>query len=240
MDNKADRVNFKTGRRKLKDDDKKKVLNIIKHYDNIEHAERFFRCGTPSNISDRIRDKEFQTVFSNLDFNALPSKKTIAMDIGVGGGRYIMYLVNRDIRAVGIDTGINPLKYASKRIDARFIRASVTDLPFKEETFDLIICIELLHHFSDAVLERVLTQISRVTKAEGIFVFDLKNEFNLPLWYRYKKRDTAEFPKKVRTIHKMEKLVKTAGFEIIKKKGIFFPITLFAPFVVVFARKGRT
>lgn len=221
----------------MKDDDKKRLLNIAKHYDNVEHAERFFRCGPPANISDKIWDKEFQTVFSNLDFNALPSKKPIALDIGVGGGRYTVYLTNSDIRAVGIDTGINPLSYASKRIDASFIRASVTDLPFKEETFDLIICIELIHHFSDVVLARVLTQISRVTKVGGIFAFDIKNKLNFPLWYRYKKRDTVEFSKKVRTIHKMEKLVKTAGFKIMKEEGIFFPIALFAPFVVCFARK---
>jgi hypothetical protein len=35
----------------------------------------------------------------------------------------------------------------------------------------------------------------------------------------------------------MAKLVEKHGFLVIKKKGILFPITLFAPYVVVFGRK---
>ena len=148
-----------------------------------------------------------------------------------------MYLVNNGIDAVGIDTGINLLKYASERIDAKFIRASVTDLPFKKESFDLVICIELLHHFEDEVLEKVLGEISGVIKPEGVFVFDVKNKSNPYLWHRYKKRDRVEFTLKARTTKQMAKLVKKHDFEVIKKKGILFPITLFAPFVVVFGRK---
>jgi len=35
----------------------------------------------------------------------------------------------------------------------------------------------------------------------------------------------------------MTKLIESNGLTIIKKKGILLPITLFAPFVVVFAKK---
>jgi ubiquinone/menaquinone biosynthesis C-methylase UbiE len=218
---------------------KERILNIARHYNNIEHAERNFSCENSKNMRDTISHKQFLTVFTNLDFE-LPSDKPVALDIGCSSGRYVVGLKDKKFEAVGMDTAIIPLKYASERIDATFIRASVTDLPFKKETFDLVICIELLHHFSEEVLEGVLTQISKVTKADGIFVFDIKNKLNLPLRYRYKKRDTVEFPKTARTIHNMEKLVKEAGFEIIKKEGILFPITLFAPYVIFFGRKEGT
>lgn len=148
-----------------------------------------------------------------------------------------MYLVNNGIDAVGIDTGINLLKYASERIDAKFIRARVADLPFKRDSFDLVICIELLHHFEDEVLEVVLEEISEVIKPRGIFVFDVKNKMNPYLRHRYKKGDSVGFTLKARTSRMMAKLVEKYGFEVVKKKGILFPITLFAPFVVAFAKK---
>ena len=141
--------------------------------------------------------------------------------------------------AVGIDTVIIPLKYACERVDATFIRASATNLPFKKKSFDLVICIELLHHFEDEVLERVLEEISAVIKAGGYFIFDVKNKMNPIMWYKYKKEDSVEFTLKARTIREMTKHIEKYGFEVIKKKGILFPITLFAPYVVVFARKSR-
>lgn len=74
-------------------------------------------------------------------------------------------------------------------------------------------------------------------KPGGIFVFDVKNKLNPYLWHRYKKRNRVKFTLKARTTKQMAKLVKKHGFEVIKKKGIYLPITLFAPFVVVFGRK---
>ena len=148
-----------------------------------------------------------------------------------------MYLTNNGIETVGIDTGFNLLKYASERVDAKFIGASATDLPFKKDSFDLVICIELLHHFTDDVLEQALDEIRDVVKPGGIFVFDVKNKLNSVMWYKYKKEGSVKFTLKVRTTREMIKFVEKRGFEIIKKKGIFFPVTLFAPFAIVFARK---
>ena len=218
-------------------DNSKRVENIAKAYDSIDTAERFSRNRPPANMFDRIRDKEFQTTFSNLNFDELPSNKPKALDIGVGGGRYSMYLTNDGIETVGIDTGFNLLKYASERIDASFTHASVTDLPFKKDSFDLVICIELLHHFTDNVLEQALDEIRDVVKPGGIFIFDVKNKLNPVMWYKYKKEGSVKFTLKVRTTKQMIKLVGERGFEVIKKKGVLFPITLFAPFVVVFVRK---
>jgi hypothetical protein len=57
------------------------------------------------------------------------------------------------------------------------------------------------------------------------------------MWYKYKKENSIEFTLKARANREMTKIVEKYGFEVIKKKGILFPITLFAPYVVVFGRK---
>ncbi|MEA1956810.1 MAG: class I SAM-dependent methyltransferase [Euryarchaeota archaeon] len=213
-----------------------RILHIAKGYNNISSAERYFYCEKSKNMRDRISHKQFLTVFRNLNFDS-PGNKTVALDAGCSSGRYMVGLKNKGFDAVGLDTAIIPLKYASERVDEKFIRASATDLPFKKDSFDLVICIELLHHFEDKVLENVLEEISDIIKSGGIFVFDVKNKRNPVMWYKYKKEDNVEFTLKARTNREMRKLVEKYGFEVIKKKGILFPITLFAPYVVVFGRK---
>ena len=215
----------------------KRISHIAKAYDSISSAERYFSCEDSKNMRDMILHKQFLTVSSNLNFDELPSNKPVALDIGCNSGRYAMGLKDKEFEAVGIDTAIIPLKYASERVDGKFIRGSATNLPFKKESFDLVICIELLHHFEDEVLERVFEEISDIIKPKGIFIFDVKNKLNPVIWYRYKNENSVEFTLKARTNREMAKHIENHGFEVIKKKGILFPITMFAPYVVVFGRK---
>ena len=215
---------------------KERVSHIAKHYNTIEHAKRYFSHEKSQNRRGKVSHKQFLTVFSNLVFD-FPSNKLVALDIGCSSGRYTMGLLNRGIDVIGIDTAIISLKYASEKIGAKFIRASVTDLSFKKESFDLVICIELLHHFTDEFLEKVLEEISNVIKPRGIFVFDVKNKLNPVMWYKYKKDDNVEFTLKARTNRGMVKFVERNGFKVMKKKGILFRSAMFAPYVVVFGRK---
>ena len=215
-----------------------RISHVAKEYDNAECAQRYFSREKSRNMREKISHKQFLTLFSNLDFD-FPSNKPVALDIGCSSGRYTMGLKNKGFDAVGIDTAIIPLKYATERIDGMFIRASVTELPFKKAGFDLVICIELLHHFEDDILEEVLEEISEVVKPEGIFVFDVKNKLNPFVWKRYKKRNGVRITLKCRTVRMMTKNLEKMGFEVMKKKGISFPVTLFAPYVIVFARKSK-
>ena len=189
-------------------------------------------------MRDRISHKQFLTVLSNLDFD-FPSIEPVALDIGCSSGRYVSGLKNKGMDAVGIDTAVIPLKYASERVDAKFIGASAIDLPFKKESFDLVICIELLHHFEDEVLERVLEEISGVIKPGGIFIFDVKNKINPILQLAYKVYDNINLTLKARTINFMIKLIRKYGFELIEKKGVLFPIASLDPYVIFFLREKK-
>jgi len=221
------------------EDDNQRVLNIAKRYDSVVNAERYLRKGPPTNMWDRIRDWQLSTVLAHLDLGNFPSRRPRALDIGCNSGRYSAALMAKGIDTIGIDTAAIPLGYAVKRIrGACFFRASAIDLPFEKESFDLVLCMELLHHFSDEVLSKGLREISRVTKPGGTFVFDLKNSLNPIMWYLYQKEDSILLTLKARTIHRMVELAERNGFEVIRKRGILFPIALFAPFVILFARKA--
>ena len=221
-------------------DSEEKLQKVIKHHDSITLAEHFFSPSSDT-LSGRTLNKEFTIVFSNLPLSCRDTDKLRALDIGCSGGRYMQALLDRGFDSHGLDTGMIPLLYAKAKIgSANLYQASITDLPFKEETFDLVICIELLHHLTDDVLKNALTQISDVTKSNGFFVFDVKNSLNPYVLYRYNKRDnvTRKLTLKARSVYKMTRLVERAGFKVINKKGIFSPVILFAPIVVVFCKKS--
>jgi SAM-dependent methyltransferase len=213
-----------------------RISNIAKVYDNIDAADQFFYCKNIKNMRELISHKQFFSVFSNLNYD-FPSKEPAALDIGCSSGRYVAGLLKNGFNAVGVDTAIIPLKYASKRIDGKFIRASATNLPFKRNSFDLITCIELLHHFENEVLDKVLAEISEIMKPQGIFIFDVKNKRNPIIWQRYKKEDRIGFTLKARTIGEMVKYTELHHFKIIKKMSIIFPIMQIAPYIIFWARK---
>ena len=52
----------------MKEDDKKRLLYLKKHYNDTNQAKLFFKHGNPTNFNEWKHDKEFLTVSSNLDF----------------------------------------------------------------------------------------------------------------------------------------------------------------------------
>lgn len=67
------------------------------------------------------------------------------MDVGCGNGSY-PYLVDR-FNAFGVDLQLDALKIAKKYCkETQFIVASASDLPFRDESFDLVSMWEVIEH----------------------------------------------------------------------------------------------
>ena len=214
------------------------IKNTIRRYDNSESAKRFYYGigGTPHRT--KRLNREYKIV--NEFVGDLADKNILALDIGCSGGRYVEALTRNGIRTYGIDTSFVALKFAKTKInEAFFIQANAIHLPFKNECFDLVLCIELLHHFDGSFLEIILDEISRVTKPGGILISDLRNSLNPVMWYSYHKRDGKHFTLKTRTLLKMRKLLREHGFVVLHSKGIFFSIPILAPYVMLFCEKKK-
>ena len=223
---------------KMNHDKFSRIKNTITRYDNIEVAKGFYkgRLGT-AHRSSRL-NKEFELVKEFI--NDFADKNSIALDIGCSGGRYTEALAKGGFKAYAIDTSFTALKYAkSLNPEAFFVQASVTHLPFKNEKFDLVLCIELMHHFDNYFLDVILKEISRVIKPNGILVCDLRNSLNPIMWYSYRKRDGTHFTLKTRTLFLMRAFLSKHDFIVTKKKNLLFPITVFAPYVIFFCRKQQ-
>lgn len=116
-----------------------------------------------SNFLKKIKDLIDMIKFDNM------------LDIGCGEGFVLHYL--RSKNATGVDISRTALKVAkSLNPNYKFIEASIYDLPFKNDNFDIIIVLEVLEHLEDP--QKAIDKIKRFSKR--YFVFSVPNE----PWFR--------------------------------------------------------
>ena len=97
----------------------------------------------------------------------LPKQKKIRiLDAGCGPGAALIYLAKfGDV--IGVDVSEDALKFARKRGKVR--KGDIANLPFKSETFDVVVCLDVLYHkWVDT--KRAFYELKRVLKKGGIFL----------------------------------------------------------------------
>ena len=95
-------------------------------------------------------------------------KGSLCLDIGCGNGRDCKTLIDNGVRAIGLDSSEKIIQIASKNVNTEFVAGDATNLQFKDESFDNILCIAMLHHLgSENKRIRALKEISRVLKKDG-------------------------------------------------------------------------
>lgn len=90
---------------------------------------------------------------------------------GIGWGAYLLDSVARRLVAVDLDAPsleIAQNVWPGQRV--QYARATVLDLPFADQTFEMVTAIESIEHFSPLDLHRYLCEITRVLKPGGMLV----------------------------------------------------------------------
>ncbi|QED46280.1 class I SAM-dependent methyltransferase [Cytobacillus dafuensis] len=137
--------------------------------------------------------------------------EAVMLDIGCGGGKAIQLLSKRNPngKIYGIDYSDQAVKDSIKankldvekgKVDIR--QASVTDIPFPEDVFDIITAFQTHYFWTD--LEKGVKETFRVLKSEGCFLI-IAEIYKIN--YHMKSYKTRE---------EMEQLFKKAGFNTVK------------------------
>ncbi|WP_341880167.1 class I SAM-dependent methyltransferase [Synechococcus sp. UW140] len=108
-------------------------------------------------------------------------KNSKVLDVGCGTGLFLKPIVNAGCSQLyGVDgpQGYTDLAINRGYKEVRIISdLNVCRIPFSDQTFDFVICKDVFEHLLNPT--HALSEISRVLKKEGLFLFHVPNHFPL-------------------------------------------------------------
>jgi SAM-dependent methyltransferase len=110
-----------------------------------------------------------------------PHENMVLLDVGTGLAD-ILAGASRDARqaggsltTIGID-GAMSLLTAARGTTTGMVCGDAMALPFRDRSVDVVLCSQLLHHFADADVERLLRELHRVSR-RAVVVCDLRRSW---------------------------------------------------------------
>jgi 2-polyprenyl-6-hydroxyphenyl methylase/3-demethylubiquinone-9 3-methyltransferase len=110
-------------------------------------------------------------------FKIDPGKISV-LEVGCGGGILSEEIARMGFATTGIDPSESSLKTAAEHskkanLKIRYVSGIGENLPFSANSFDVVLCCDVLEHVHD--LPKVISEISRVLKNGGLFIYDTFN-----------------------------------------------------------------
>lgn len=102
--------------------------------------------------------------------------KVKILDVGCGGGFLSNALAESGFEVLGLDASAESLKVAKAHDHTKSIEYILGDaysLPFADKSLDVVTAMDFLEHVEDP--EKVVKEISRVLKPNGLFIFHTFN-----------------------------------------------------------------
>jgi 2-polyprenyl-6-hydroxyphenyl methylase/3-demethylubiquinone-9 3-methyltransferase len=112
---------------------------------------------------------------NKLNFD--PKGKT-ALEVGSGGGILTEEICRMGFTTTGIEPAEESIRTAAGHakamgLDITYDQGYGEHLPYPDASFDCVFCCDVLEHVSD--LPKVISEISRVLKPNGVFLYDTLN-----------------------------------------------------------------
>ncbi len=140
------------------------------------------------------------------------------LDVGCGTGTLAIEVarrVGRAGRVVGVDPGTQQIararsKAARRHVPIEFQIGVIEQLPFPNQTFDVVLSTLMMHHLPASLKRQGLAEIARVLKPGGrLVIADFKRK-------KERQGRAARFHAGGSSIQDLVALVKDAGFELVE------------------------
>lgn len=107
---------------------------------------------------------------------AAAGKDTLDAGCGVGYGLAILAEAGA-VTTTGVDVDVEAIEQAGTRLEdssaTELLRADLRELPIPDDSFDLIVCFEVIEHMEEA--ERALGELQRVLRPDGLLLISSPN-----------------------------------------------------------------
>jgi len=225
----------------LTEEDVAKLVAVMKSYERKSKLPHYNMWGKATH-SYKFKVKEFRLVAAECPKPRGPDM--LALDAGCGYGVHSLMLSQRGYSVVALDVSAGMLKKARNSVEdgnVSFVRGSITHLPLREDLFDLTLCLDTLHHFTDSFLVKALGEFRRTIRYGGVLITDMRNALNpaISLQYWMVNRKWAEeggLTLKARSLRNIRKKMNRHRFKINKTKGIRFALNALAPYILIVSK----
>lgn len=130
-----------------------------KKYFYEDNAQELDRIIHSKEISRRLK-----LVFEDVLKNENLKGKTF-LDVGCGLGQFSQWAHKRGAKVTATDLGENLLTLTRQRVPVKTVIGDLKKLPFKDNTFDYVLCTEVVEHTENPT--RAVKEILRVAKPKG-------------------------------------------------------------------------
>lgn len=136
-------------------------------------------CGGGHSAGFRFTERRVGAVLSLVPAASELSQKR-ALDIGCNEGAFSRILCEKGYECLGIDIDDKRIETARRSLNSERLKFEVqnaTELGTPDGSYDLILCLEVIEHLDDP--EKLLDEIRRVMKPEGLLIISTPNNCSL-------------------------------------------------------------
>ena len=178
---------------------KKSVAYYIFNDDLQKELDTYYNYGKDlsTRYYHKLRIINFKKLIDRIKF---PQNAKI-LDIGCGCGIYAILLAESSFNTVGIDVSDEKIKMATiwskdkKLVSIQFLKADGERMPFKDNTFDFIVCSEVFEHLGNPF--RGMQEFTRVLKRSGLGIISMPNLFSLEFFIKRILNEVRHFCKNI-------------------------------------------
>ena len=117
-----------------------------------------------------IKFDDWLDKFSNI----IDDCTTPILDLGCGSGNDTLYLINKGKKVISCDQSSNAIENINKNFPEVYDTKCfdmLDGMPFKDNSFDIIIADLCLHYFRENDTFRILNEIKRILNTNGYLIF---------------------------------------------------------------------
>jgi ubiquinone/menaquinone biosynthesis C-methylase UbiE len=159
--------------------DLKKAENYwSKRVESVDQLPAVLSYNLPKYVNAAYSKWEIELILDSLQ----NVKNKRILDLACGVGRVLVPLAKKGAHVVGVDNSEKMLELCKNNVKSARVgknvllkKSNAANIPFSDDSFDIVICVGLLEHLPEPIRYKVLSEISRVTKRNGILLLTITN-----------------------------------------------------------------